>query len=271
MTELMKAHANWASRPADQKHLTLESLLAATSANRLASRERTVHLGDLTLGATDDEVTIESGAGSQPARFTNWAFGQMATLAGAPASYLRKLPTKLAQINLEAGIEFLGNRGVETKLYYRDDGMLDVLQASTGPQYGRIFDSQVVTAVIDMNDDGRWTVPLQAYDGVLSEKSTTLYASDRDVFIFLVDEVNAIELDGDTFYRGFFVSNSEVGKAVLEIDTFLYNRVCANRIVWGAREVVSLRIRHTHFAPDRFASQAAPDQGAVGVVCSTNR
>ena len=52
----------------------------------------------------------------------------------------------------------------------------------------------------------------------VKKENTTLYASDRDMFVFLADEENRIEIPGrragrsGSFARGFFVWNSEVGK-----------------------------------------------------------
>jgi hypothetical protein len=63
------------------------------------------------------------------------------------------------------------------------------------------------------------------------------------MFVFLADEKNRIELpnrrDGKTgeLARGFFVTNSETGAGALKIKTFLFDYVCANRIVWGAHEL----------------------------------
>jgi hypothetical protein len=44
----------------------------------------------------------------------------------------------------------------------------------------------------------------------------------------------------------------------LKIKTFLFDYVCANRIVWGAHELDEISIRHTASAPDRFIEEAAP-------------
>jgi hypothetical protein len=90
------------------------------------------------------------------------------------------------------------------------------------------------------------------------KRATTLYASDRDVFIFLVDDKNPIDVPQDggrvkQMRRGFFTWNSEVGSAVFGLTTFLYDFVCDNRIVWGMTDVKELRIRHTGGAPERFA------------------
>ena len=108
-------------------------------------------------------------------------------------------------------------------------------------------------------------------------ENTTLFAGDRDMFVFLADEKNRIELPGrrdrqtGQLARGFFVSNSEVGAGTLRVKTFLFDYVCQNRIVWGAHELEEIAIRHTASAPDRFVEEVAPallaySQAAAGSV-----
>jgi hypothetical protein len=193
--------------------------------------------------------------------FTHWSFGQLASLLAAPAAYLRKLPAPLARVNLEYGLEGTDGGRQDARLLYRpatespSDGEV---RAFTSTTYGRIWDAQVVEAVQRINQDDRWHVPLKAYGGQNSKHATTLYAGDRDVFIFLVDEARPIELGDQTYFRGFLTWNSEVGRAVFGLQTFLYSHVCSNRIIWNARDVEELRIRHTSLAPDRFVEQAQP-------------
>ena len=131
-----------------------------------------------------------------------------------------------------------------------------------GPAYGRIFDHEVVAAVREMNDDGRWHIPAASYQATDPLRATTLYASDRDVFIFLVDEENPVTVDvgGSTrhLFRGFMLWNSEVGSKRLGLLTFLYDFVCDNRMVHGAREVKEFSIRHSKGAPARFAAEVRP-------------
>ncbi len=98
----------------------------------------------------------------------------------------------------------------------------------------------------------------------VSQDTTTLYASDRDVFIFLVDDLNPIEAgklpngDPDLFFRGFYAWNSEVGSTTLGVATFYLRAVCMNRNIWGAENFQEIRIRHSKYAPNRFAHEAAP-------------
>ena len=204
---------------------------------------------------------------------THWSFGQLAALVSAPAAYLRQLPAPLAGINLQYGLT--ANRVEQVKTLETDDGRLE-LRAVTGPDYGRIYDHELVSAVQRIAGNGtgdtRWKVPgvLDWSTGVynprvdVTEDTTTLYASDRDVFLFLVDDLNPIEAgrlpDGspDLYFRGFYCWNSEVGAKTLGIASFYLRAVCQNRNLWGVEDFEEITIRHSKFAATRFAHQAAP-------------
>jgi hypothetical protein len=98
----------------------------------------------------------------------------------------------------------------------------------------------------------------------VSNDTTTLYASDRDVFLFLVDDTHPIEAgrlpngEPDLYFRGFYCWNSEVGSKTLGIASFYLRGVCMNRNIWGAEGFEEISIRHSKFAAGRFAHQAAP-------------
>jgi hypothetical protein len=156
-----------------------------------------------------------------------------------------------------------------------DDGRLE-LRAVTGPEYGRIWDHELVSAVMKIAGNGTgdtmWKVP-----GVLdwatmihnpfvdiTKDTTTLYASDRDVFVFLVDDTHPIEAgrlsngERDLYFRGFYAWNSEVGSKTLGIASFYLRAICANRNLWGTQNFEEITIRHSKFAAQRFAHEAAP-------------
>jgi hypothetical protein len=98
----------------------------------------------------------------------------------------------------------------------------------------------------------------------VTKANTTLFASDRDMFVFLADEVNRIELPGrragmmGTFARGFFTWNSEVGSKTLGIASFLFDYTCCNRIVWDVQGFKEITIRHTASAPDKWLDEVTP-------------
>ena len=190
-TTLDAPSRQWATRPDDERFLTLDDLAASVGASREHSRASDVRLDSLALShAADGDLLLTSPDG-QPVIFTNWSFGQLASLIGAPASYLRKLPAPLARVNLEWGLEGSDAGREQAKLLYQprtESVTAGQVRAFTSTTYGRIWDVDVVRAIQKINQDDRWQVPLKAYDGVNSKRATTLYASDRDVFIFLVDE-----------------------------------------------------------------------------------
>ena len=161
-------------------------------------------------------------------------------------------------------------RGVEDigLLLTRGGRRCNELRSVNGPNYGRVYDADVVDALVDKFGDGvsgQWRVPGEFGNKVtVTKDNTTLYASDRDMFVFLADEDNRIEIPNrragkfGSFARGFFVWNSEVGKTTLGAGFFLFDYVCCNRIVWGADQYTEVRIRHTKGAPDRWLEEVTP-------------
>jgi hypothetical protein len=139
-----------------------------------------------------------------------------------------------------------------------------VFRCMTGTGYGRIYDHAVAKSVMAVNEDGRWKVPAATYATANPRRATTIYASDRDIFIFLVDPDNPIEVprpDGgepELLFRGFYVWNSEVGSKTFGIAWFLYRFVCDNRMIWGMQDFHELRIRHTSGGPERFLREGKP-------------
>lgn len=256
--ELSTIARQWSYRPKDQRYTSLEDLLIATTEGRNQSMEFTVPLaqvakhleikgdnmnGELVLRGKDDTLP-----------FTHWAFGQLSQRGGAPASYLRGLPTRITYTNMMWGLQH-PPRGYDdkTKVLVRrgDHGYVKAFTSST---YGRIWDNDVVSAVIQAVTDSSWAVP----SSIIGPRGTALYASDRDVFCFLIDPNRTIDVPGEPpMYRGFVVWNSETGAQTFGIRTFLYTST-GGRILWGDKEINSLLIRHTSGGPKRFAETAIP-------------
>ena len=62
----------------------------------------------------------------------------------------------------------------------------------------------------------------------------------------------------DLFFRGFYCWNSEVGAKTLGIASFYLRAVCQNRNLWGVEDFQEISIRHSKYAANRFAHEAAP-------------
>jgi hypothetical protein len=271
-----RVSSEWFSRPDDERYLSLTDLHDAVRRRADRAQTRTVESRAVRVEANrnnSERLALMVPGRSEPVAPTHWSFGQLCSLVGAPTSYMRQLPAMLAGINLQHGL--LSHRAELMKTLEADDGRIE-LRAVTGPDYGRIWDHELVAAVMKIAGNGtgdtRWKVP-----GVLdwatmthnpfvdiTKDTTTLYASDRDVFLFLVDDTNPIEAgrlpDGspDLYFRGFYCWNSEVGSKTLGIASFYLRAVCMNRNLWGVENFEQITIRHSKFAAQRFAHEAAP-------------
>lgn len=274
MSNLYQANAQWRLRPDDQRVLTLDEMEARvrsrkerswTSAQLSESIRIDVDQNTQDINAQDLRIMFEDRVSGAPhsLQLTNHAFNQLSAYAGAPAGYLAKLPAVVASLNLNIGMRLMPQRNEglilaeDGETIDGETGRIETMRSITSTSYGRIWDLQVVQAVQRVNQDGRWQVPASTTFAQSPLQSTTLYLSDRDSWIFLVDQQNAIEVPGEShpLYRGFIVFNSEVGDKVFGLMTFLFRTVCSNRIIWDARDVRELRIRHTGGAPERFATE----------------
>lgn len=276
--ELMQANHQWSTRPDDQRFLSLIALNDHCAAQRALSIGKVVSSRALTASPVDgdNEALMLTGPNGAPVNVTNWSFGQLAARAGAPAGYLRNIPSPLAADCVNYGLHHA--RDVEEcgVLLTRDNGSNQpaTARAVTGPNYGRIWNSTITQALVRQFGDGvSGTYRIPGEFGVqgnpITKQNTTLYASDRDMWVFLADETNRIELpnrrNGKTgsLARGFFAWNSEVGSTTFGLGTFLFDFMCGNHIIWGAEEYGEIKIRHTAGAPDRWIEEAAPAIRAI--------
>ena len=271
-----RVSSEWFNRPADERYLSLSDLMASVQGRAERSRTRTVETTAIRVEASRhdaEQLTLALPGADRLVAPTHWSFGQLASIVGAPATYLRQLPAPLAGINLQYGLT--SHRAERVKTLESENGRVE-LRAVTGPDYGRIYDRELVAAVQKIAGNGtgdtRWKIPgvLDWSTGIynprvdITSDTTTLYASDRDVFLFLVDDLNPIEAgrlpDGspDLYFRGFYCWNSEVGAKTLGIASFYLRAVCQNRNLWGVEDFEEITIRHSKYAASRFAHQAAP-------------
>ncbi|PZV40548.1 DUF932 domain-containing protein [Mesorhizobium kowhaii] len=273
---IARVSSEWFSRPDDERYLSLTELFDAVKQRADHATARTVESRAVRVEATRDNAkrfSLIVPGQEQPIAPTHWSFGRLCSLVSAPATYMRQLPAPLAGINLQHGL--LSHRAELMKTLETEDGRVE-LRAVTGPDYGRIWDHELVAAVMKIAGNGTgdtmWKVP-----GVLdwatmthnpfvdvTKDTTTLYASDRDVFLFLVDDTHPIEAgrlpngEPDLYFRGFYCWNSEVGSKTLGIASFYLRAVCMNRNLWGVEGFEEITIRHSKFAALRFAHEAAP-------------
>jgi hypothetical protein len=260
----------WASRPDDERFVGLLPLLAQMESWKAEAKALVVANRDLRCVPVEDTehtgLALEVKRHNLPTAIpTHWSFGQLCGLAKAPAGYLRSLPSEMAADCVNFGLQ---TRDVEEAgILLRQNGHLTAT-ACTGPKYGRIWNRDVVKAMVKAFGDGltgSFRVPGEFGAKVeITKRNTTIYASDRDMFICLVDEDNRIEIPGrradrmGSFARGLIVWNSEVGAATFGVASFLFDFMCCNRIIWGGSHYQEIKFRHTPGAPHRFVEEVAP-------------
>ncbi len=262
----MKASQQWSTRPADERFLSLTEMQAKLSYQRDHSAGRVVETKIMEAVPTSAKDLVIAGPTGNQFAPTHWSFGQLASLGKAPAGYLRNLPAPLAADCINYGLKFKRDQD-EVGLLLFENGER-VLRAATGPNYGRIWNNDIVGKLVERFGDGvegHWRVPGEFGKRVgVTRENTTLYASDRDMFVFLADEDRRIEIpnrrDGQSgsLARGFYMWNSEVGDTTFGIGTFLFDYACCNRIVWGGQDYKELKVRHTISAPTKFLEEVTP-------------
>lgn len=260
---MTKSH-QWATRSDDDQFPSLYAMADHFDTVRNQSREIVASSRKIEALPAEDSphkglvIRGEKGVEYAP---THWAFGQLAALSEGPAGYLRTLPSPIAADCINYGLRF--KRNIEdVGLLLHSNGSRS-LRAATGPRYGRIWNADIMhtlTKRIGNGIDGEWVMPHRARAAGM----TTFYASDRDMFVFLCDETNKIEIPNrragksGSMSRGFFLWNSEVGNTTFGLGTFLFDDLCLNRTIFGMSGYSEIKIRHTASAPDRWLDEVTP-------------
>ena len=122
MTTLMQANQQWSSRPADERFLSLTALHESVTQSRARSASRTISSRKLQALPVDGDhkALVVAGPNGKPATLSNWSFGQLAARAGAPAGYLRGLPSEMAADCLNFGLQV--SRDIEDVGILLDNG-----------------------------------------------------------------------------------------------------------------------------------------------------
>lgn len=248
---ITSAQSNWYERPADERFSTLSALREAAGRDKAECIARAVPVADVRAKAIGQTVVLNGKTNA--ASLSNWSFGQVAAIAGAPSGYLRTLPASLAADCLNHGFEKLEDRRAEHQLYFRAprdaSGQPDVsaleVRAVTSTDYARIHDVDIVERLERFQEQHpSWQLPMD-WSGIRSGA----FRGDRDMFVLMTDGGSIVEdptLTGGTgqMFRGFILRNSEVGAAALSLQTFMFRFVCGNLCIWGATQVQTIRRRH---------------------------
>ena len=274
MSVSTEVSTQWANRPDDERFLSVPELYESVKGRKERSTQHQAALDLLEVKADNETVYLRNPETGDDSALNHWSFNQLSSLVKAPAKYLRTLPPQLAAINLQTTISQIDRSDLSLLQTQTEDG--PQMRSVNGSTYGRVWDEEVISLIMKNVDLDVWKVPSASYAATDPKRATTLYASDRDCFLFLVNEENPIEVPGngarDTLFRGVIIGNSETGSSSLFKKDFLYRTVCDNRMIWGMQDESITRIIHSSGAPHRFAQELAPSltksltEGSSGAV-----
>jgi hypothetical protein len=280
-TNLTRASNQWSTRPADERFWDLPEFIAATKKIDAGRKAVVLPTKSLVADYSEDGGLLFRAKGlEKPTALTHWATNLLLARIAAPARYIRALPPELAAKLINHGLQNSPHWDDEHKarLSIRNDTFTPHIEAFTSDRYGYIPNWKIGEGLQGLVAKG-WRVPPARPAGKTNErvrKATKddvllnskfhglgvkvgddiapagLYASDRDMFAFLVHEKNSVDVKDFSLNRGIWVENSEVGSGAFRITTFLYDAVCGNHIVWGAKDVTELVVRHIGKAEPRM-------------------
>ena len=230
MTHLTRAHQELFRRTPDEHFSSLPTLSAHCRDLRDQSVDRWELPQALRPASTADFLQL--GIGGDGAFLMNdWSFGQLCRLANLPKHAVNRLSPDTAK---RVFYETLPSGQKPLQLLVNDRRVRSIHAAS----YTRLHNADLLDVVEEFASDFR--PPQQAVTG-----GTGLYCGEQDMFCFLIDPAGWAEIDGQAFAPGFFIWNSEVGRRAVGIETFWFQAVCANHLVWDAVETVEFTRKHT--------------------------
>lgn len=270
--DLMDAHRQWATRPADEAVFTVDDLLTRSRAARAESATASLAWDSLRVEADGGQLALVGKTG-RPAYLTHWSMGQLATAAGAPAGYLCKLPAALAAECLSHGLSTAETPDADASLLLRrhEDGSFG-LRGITTTKYRRVWDHTLAEHVARLVDGGTWGAA-QAFRSATSERVSHAWGAakplplgwvgDRSSFVCLVDYEGSVSVRGSEMARFLMLQNSEVGGTSLKVTFGLVDFACANFILWGCEEVHERTFRHVGQVRERIGVLFAPTTRAL--------
>lgn len=231
MVNLTRAHEELFRRGPDERFASLQDLLAHCAAEKERSRDRWELPRDLQPLAHEGALKLALGSDGASLGLNDWSFSQLCDLARVSRDTVNRVSADTARRVLEETLP----DGKKPFQLFTEDGLIRSIH---GTHYTRLYNADLVAILTEFAVD--FGPPQTARGG-----GTGLYCGEQDLFAFLIDPTGWAEIGGQAFAPGFFVWNSEVGKRSVGIQTFWFQAVCANHIVWDATEVVEFTRKHT--------------------------
>ena len=231
MATLTLAHRELYRRAPDERFPSLDALVDFCREQQRESRDLWKPPGQLQV-AEDDFGQVQLRTGHEGSlRLNDWSFSQLCRLSMVSKDTVNRVSGETASRIFRETLP-QGDRPLQLL------ATGDRLRSVHGVTYSRLWNADLLAAVREVADD--YGPPQTAFN-----EATGLYCGEQDLFAFLIDPTGWIEVGDEQFAPGFFVWNSEVGKRSLGIQTFWFQKVCCNHIVWDAMDVTEFTRKHT--------------------------
>ncbi len=233
MQTLTKAHTELFRRSPDEQFDSLVHLWQHCHNEKEASVQHWPQPENIRAHPHRQRLDLQL-SGDANLRMTDWSFGQLCSLAGVNRDTVNRLsPATAARVFDET----LSPGSKPLQVFATEDSVRSIHGAS----YTRLFNVDLLSMIREFATD--FVPPQKAGDG--DEGGTGLYCGEQDMFVFLIDPTGWIDIEGEAFAPGFFVWNSEVGRRTVGIQSFWFQAVCQNHIVWEAVDIVEFSRKHT--------------------------
>ena len=185
----------------------------------------------MSVRAVESDLLMLEAGSDGAFTMNDWSFGQLCRLSGVAKETVNRLsPDTAARVFGETLPQ-----GQKPLQLFTQCGQLRSIHPAS---YTRLFNADLLAVVQESAVD--FEPPPKGFNG-----ATGLYGGEQDMFCFLIDPAGWTEIGGEAFAPGMFVWNSEVGSRTVGIETFWFQAVCANHIVWDATEVIEFSRKHT--------------------------
>jgi hypothetical protein len=230
MANLTRAHQELFRRSPDETYSSVQALWDFCYHLKDSSVDRWASPTEMSAVLNGDVLTMRLGADGAY-EMNDWSFTQLCRLADVNKDTVNRLSPRIAS---SVFAETLPQGNKPMQILTQDNRVRSI----HGTVYTRLWNVDLLNVIREFGTD--FQPPQTAVTG-----GTGLYAGEQDMFCFLIDPLGWVEVEGENYAPGFFVWNSEVGRRALGIQTFWFQAVCQNHIVWDAIDVCEFTTRHT--------------------------
>ena len=230
MANLTTASKELFARSPDERFESLDALARHCEDQRRKSADLWCPPRDVSAVGAGGPLKLEI-ANEGAFLMNDWSFTQLCRLARVNKDTVNRLSAETADRVFRETLP-KGQRPIQLLTAG------EMLRSIHGVAYSRLWNADLLATLRDVAPE--FEPPPRGANG-----GTGLYCGEQDAFIFLIDPAGWIELEGESFAPGIFAWNSEVGKRSVGIQTFWFQQICANHIVWDACEIIEFSRKHT--------------------------